>query len=167
VHPGCNNSGSTFGMFATDNKHQVSQPLSQFFASQLINLEWLKPGHEVHELYSAEGDIEDAAGHKLVTAYAVKRPDGQWALLMVNRDQENSHSVSIKFHNADSGRDGSFSGSVDTLTFGSAQYHWDPLRKIADPDGPVLKSRITGDRSSSFQLPAASLVVVRGSMKLQ
>ena len=81
VHPGCNNSGSTFGMFAVDEKHQITQPLSQFFASKLINTEWLKPGNETHELYPAESDIRDSAGHTLVTSYAVKRPDGEWSLL--------------------------------------------------------------------------------------
>jgi hypothetical protein len=163
VHPGCNHSDSTFGMFAVDKNHQISQPLSQFFASQLINLEWLKPGNERHELYSAESDVEDSAGHKLVTAYAVKRPDRQWSLLIVNRDQENAHSVKIRFRNAESGRDGSFTGSVDVLTFGSAQYHWDPLRNVADPDGPVAKSKVNASAGSTFHLPAASLVVVRGT----
>ncbi|HKU27542.1 MAG TPA: hypothetical protein VJQ54_18870, partial [Candidatus Sulfotelmatobacter sp.] len=164
VHPGCNRSDSTFGMFAVDKEHQVSQPLSQFFASQLINLEWLKPGNEVHQLYSAESDIEDSAGHKLVTAYAVKRPDHQWALLIVNRDQENAHSVKVKFRNGNA-EAGGFTGSVDVLTFGSAQYHWDPLRKVADPDGPVVKAKVSASADSTFQLPAASLVVVRGTAK--
>ena len=82
VHPGCNNSGSTFGMFAVDEEHQITQPLSQFFASKLINTEWLKPGNETHELYPAESDIRDSAGHTLVTSYAVKRPDGEWSLLL-------------------------------------------------------------------------------------
>jgi hypothetical protein len=165
VHPGCNNSGSTFGMFAVDDQHHITQPLSQFFASQLINLEWLKPGKETHELYSAEGDIEDGAGHKLVTAYAAKRPDKQWALLLVNRDQENPHSVKVSFRNADTDKNASFSGPVDVLTFGSAEYHWDPLRKVADPDGPVRKSKVNATSSTTFQLPAASMVVLRGSVQ--
>ncbi|HTM17162.1 MAG TPA: hypothetical protein VL135_09665, partial [Terracidiphilus sp.] len=164
VHPGCNNSDSTFGMFATDNKRQITQPLSQFFASQLINLEWLKPGNDAHQLYSAATDIEDSAGHKLVTAYAVKRPDKQWALLIVNRDQENPHTVKINFHDAETRRDTSFAGPVDSFTFGSAQYRWDPLRKVADPDGPLLKTQVTAGRDSTFALPAASVVVLRGSL---
>ncbi len=164
VHPGCNNSDSTFGMFATDNKRQITQPLSQFFASQLINLEWLKPGNDAHQLYSAESDIEDSAGHKLVTAYAVRRPDKQWALLIVNRDQENPHTVKINFHDAETRRDTSFAGRLDSFTFGSAQYRWDPLRKVADPDGPLLKTQVTAGRDSTFTLPAASVVVLRGSL---
>lgn len=167
VHPGCNNSDATFGMFATDKNNQPTQPLSQFFASQLINLEWLKPGNEAHQIYSAESDVEDAAGHKLITAYAVKRPDKQWALLLVNRDQENPHTVKINFHNAETGRDAFFSGALDTFTFGSAQYRWDPLRKIADPDGPVLKSQMKPSANSTYTVPAAAVVVLRGSVSGQ
>jgi hypothetical protein len=162
VHPGCNNSGSTFGMFDVDAKHQITQPLSQFFASQLINLEWLKPGSEAHELYSAQSDIRDGAGHTLVTSYAVKRPDGEWALLVVNRDQENAHRVKVNFHNADTGRDSSFAGATSVITFGRAQYRWDPLTKTADSTGLVKTS--TDAASKEFELPAASVVVLRGKV---
>jgi hypothetical protein len=164
IHPGCNNSGATFGMFAVDNQHQITQPLAQFFASQLVNLEWLMPGNEVHQMFSAESDIHDNAGHMLVTAYAVKRPDGQWALLIINKDQENPQAVKLKFHNADNDRDTSFGGRVDTLTFGHAQYNWDPLRRVADPDGPILKANIAADSNTVFALPAASVTVLRGKI---
>ena len=92
VHPGCNQSGGTFGMFTTKQNFEIDKPTSQFFSSQLINTEWVLPGNGVHETYAASGDLTDAAGHALITAYAVKRPDGQWSLLVVNRDQENPHS---------------------------------------------------------------------------
>ncbi len=39
VFPGCNHSSGNLGMFETDRADQISQPLGQFFASQLINLE--------------------------------------------------------------------------------------------------------------------------------
>lgn len=167
VNPGCNNSGGTFGMFAVDDKHQITQPLAQFFASQLVNLEWLKAGAEVHQVYSAESDIQDNAGHKLVTTYAVKRPDGQWALLIINKDQENPHVVKVKFHNAETEASTSFAGPVDVLTFGRAQYNWDPIRKIADPDGPVAKSNVNAGTNTAFELPAASVVVVRGKIRTE
>lgn len=165
VHPGCNNSQSTFGLFAMDDKHQITQPLGQFFASQLLNLEWLKPGNEVHQVYSAESDVEDGAGHKLVTAYAVKRPDEQWALLIVNKDQENAHAIGVKFHNTETGRDLGFRGAVDSFTFGRAQYNWDPLKRVADPDGPPVKSQLNGGENMKVELPPASLVVLRGKIE--
>jgi hypothetical protein len=147
-----------------DDRHQITQPLSQFYAAQLINLEWLKPGSERHEVYAAESDIRDSAGHTLVTSYAVKRPDGKGALLIINKDQENAHKVNLKFHNVDSQRDASFTGPVDMLTFGSAQYHWDPLKKHAESQGPA-KSSITIDGTNKMiELPVASVVVLRGKI---
>jgi len=68
-------------MFTVDKDYQIQQPTSQFFASQLINLEWVQPGSGEHRLFPAAADIEDPAGHALVTAYATLRPDGQWSLL--------------------------------------------------------------------------------------
>jgi hypothetical protein len=53
---------------------------------------------------------------------------------------------------------------VDTLTFGRAQYNWDPLRKAADPDGPPAAAKVTAGSNTGFELPAASVVVVRGTI---
>jgi hypothetical protein len=164
VHPGCNNSGATFGMFNMNEQREITQPLGQFFASQLVNREWLQFGPQPHRVYSAESDIHDVANHNLVAAYAVERPDGQWALLVVNKDQENPHTVHVRFHSAENARDAGFNGPVDVLTFGRAQYNWDPVRKLADPDGPVSSQRINAMPNQAFELPAASVVVLRGKI---
>ena len=87
---GCNDSPGTFGMFTVDANYQIQQPLAQFFASQLINLEWVQPGNAENQMFPAQSDVTDGAGHALVTAYALHRPDGQWSIMAVNRDQENA-----------------------------------------------------------------------------
>jgi hypothetical protein len=166
VHPGCNGSLGTFGMFTTDKNYQIQQRTSQFFASQMINLEWVQPGDQVHKIFSASSDVFDAAGHALVTAYALLRPDQKWSLMLVNRDQENAHGVRISFKGANTVRDSFFSGSVDAITFGSAQYQWHPDEKGggADPDGPVLKHSITAGADTVYDLPKASMTVLRGKL---
>jgi hypothetical protein len=165
VHPGCNNSPGSFGFFNMDANRQITQPLSQFFASQLINLEWLKPGGESQKLFSATSDVQDSVGHNLITAYAVERPDGDWALMIINKDQEIPHSVRLHFQNVENKTDASFGGTVQTITFGRAQYQWQPLKKSADPDGPLLQSQVQADSGTSYELPAASIVVLRGRLQ--
>lgn len=169
IHRGCNASLGTFGMFSADKNLRIQQPLSQFFASQLINLDWVEPGDGAHRLFPAASDIHDDAGHTLVTAYAALRPDGLWSLMIVNKDQENAHTVHIAFDDALSRKVSHFSGPVAAFTFGSAQYQWHPDEKNpiggkADPDGPVLQSTIQGGPDTQFELPAASIVVLRGSI---
>ena len=161
---GCNESFGTFGMFTADKNYQIGQPTSQFFASQLINLEWVQPGDGVHKTFSASSDIADAADHALVTAYAVLRPDGQWSLMLVNRDQENPHRVRIEFDGAVPGQNQSFSGTVNVITFGSAQYQWHPTSQggFADPDGPAVRSTTTVNPDTEYDLPKASMTILRG-----
>src|SRR6267154_801275 len=83
---GCGGSMSTFGMFSMSKDYQILQPTSQYFASQLINLEWVQPGSGAHQVFPASSDVVDLSGHELVTAYTVRRPDGQRASLVVNKD---------------------------------------------------------------------------------
>jgi Glycosyl hydrolases family 39 len=166
IHRGCNNSLGTFGLFSTDANLQVEQPLSQYFASQLINLEWVQPGDAVNRLYSAASDIGDGAGHVLVTVYAAQRPDGQWSLLIVNKDQENAHKVRIDFDNLEPHKGETFAGQVKMVTFGSAQYQWHPggVTGKADPDGPPARSTISASAETLYELPAASITVLTGAV---
>jgi len=164
---GCHGtSPGTFGMFTVDSNYEVKQPISQFFAGQMINLEWVQPGNGVHRLFPSEGDIHDGAGHVLVTSYAVLRPDGEWSLMLVNKDQENSHPVRIVFQDQESKKDTMLTGSVDVATFGSEQYQWHSNIKggTADPDGPIAKSSIAAGARTIFTLPKASVTVVRGKL---
>ncbi len=181
MEPGCNGSPGTFGMFTINRNYEIQQPLAQFFVAQLINLEWAQPGGGEHQVFAATVDAEDGAGHELVTAYALKRPDGLWSLMLVNRDQQNGYKVRIVFHGA---VEQTFHGSVDVATFGSAQYQWHPAQTrfeahaeqaggptvvaytngSADPDGPIARTKLNADKNTQFELPAASVTVIRGTI---
>ncbi|MGD1023801.1 MAG: discoidin domain-containing protein [Candidatus Sulfotelmatobacter sp.] len=186
MEPGCNSSPGTFGMFTIDSAYQIQQPLAQFFVAQLINLDWVQPGAAEHQVFAAKSDVQDGAGHELVTAYAVKRPDGKWAVMAVNRDQQNAHRVHIRIEGA-AEKGSTFSGLVEVSTFGSAQYQWHPAqtrfmahaensgeRTIvpttkgwADPDGPITHTTQNAAKDATYDLPAASVVVIRGKISGQ
>ncbi len=165
AHPDCPNSWGTYHMFMVDKDYQIKQRTSQFFAAQLMTQEWVEPKDAEHSLFAASSDLKDSEGNVLITAYAVHRPDGQWSLLLVNRDHENPHQARIVFHDADSNQDRALLGPVTAITFGKAQYQWHPNRKLgyADPDGPPVTSTITGNENTLYNLPAASLTVLRGT----
>lgn len=166
-HPACANSWGTYHMFMADEHYQIRQPTSQYFAAQLITQEWAEPKDAEHRLFRASSDIKDSDGNVLVTAYALQRPDGQWAVMLINKDHDNAHPVQIVFHDADSNKDRAFTGPVTSITFGKAQYQWHPSRKkgYADPDGPPAKFEITARPDTLYNLPAASLTVVRGRVE--
>jgi hypothetical protein len=172
---------SGFGNFLLiDKDYKVTGYPPQYIAAQLITKEWVQPVDAPHKQFKASSDVVDAAGNVLVTAYAVERPDGQWSVMLVNRDQFNDHAVKIMFGGASSNtspkNDRYFSGAVDRITFGSNEYTWHvdqtphEVRREeqgaghADPDGPPSKSTVTGDAQTMYQLPKASITVLRGKL---
>jgi hypothetical protein len=132
----------------------------------MINLEWVKHGAGVHQLFPAETDVIDDAGHTLVTVYAVKRPDGNWSLMLLNKDPSNAHSVKIEFADAERKKVAYFAGPVTMVTFGAEQYVWHSQgsKSHADPDGPAATSTVNAS-GGTFNLPRASVTVLRGKIE--
>ncbi len=163
---GCDGGGGTFSLIQVDHDHRIQGYLSQYFASQLITREWVQPVDSAHRVFRVASDLRDADNNTLVTAYALLRPDGQWSLLVVNKDHDNPHRVRIAFHDEGTKSDRQFSGPVAFVTFGTAQYQWHPdgVNSWADPDGPPAKSAITADAQTLFELPKASIAVIRGKI---
>lgn len=166
LRAGCNDSWGTFGLFNVDVDYRVKGRHAQYFASQLVSREWVQPVDAAHRIFRASSDARDASGNVLVTAYAVERPDGQWSLLLINKDRENVQTVRIVFHDPDAKSDRFLSGPVDLITFGAGQYEWhaDGAQGCADPDGPPIRTRTVGGAETEYALPKASITVIRGKV---
>ena len=157
---------SGFGNFLwIDNDYKVLGYPPQYIAAQLITKEWVQPIDALHKQFKAKSDLSDAAGNVLVTAYAVERPDGQWSVMLVNRDQSNDHAVKVAFDGAGTSKR-YFTGQVDRISFGSNEYQWHQERTggHADPDGPPSKSAVQGGADTLYQLPKASITILRGHL---
>ena len=166
LRPGCHG-WSTYGNFVANDKLEISQRSSQYFASRMINVEWVKHGAGMHQLAPASSDVTDDAGHTLVTVYAAKRPDDEWSLMLINKDPSNAHEVKIEFDDAGSGSPSRhFADVVTAVTFGADQYVWHPqgAKSHADPDGPPASTSIKVTSSAGFMLPKASVTVLRGKL---
>jgi hypothetical protein len=147
-----------------DREGKIIGYMAFYYASQMINDEWVTHRTGTHDLYSVDVGIEDDAGNALVTSYAVRRPDGQWALLLINKDRDHAHPVRIGFENG--GATGYFSGATRMVTFGSEQYVWHGADDMAhaDPDLPPVVSSIDASAQTVFTLPKASVTVLRGEV---
>jgi hypothetical protein len=151
----------TFGMFNVNQDYGIEQNVSQYFAAQMLTQEWAQPIDLTHLVYPASSDIVDSKGNVLVTTYAIQRPDGQWALLLVNKDLNTAHTVSVAFH----GRtDHYFEREVRQISFGADDYLWHPngANGFADPDGPAEISSQKAGKDAVYTLPRASITVLRG-----
>jgi hypothetical protein len=147
-----------------DRNAKITGYTAFYHASRMINTEWVTHRSGMHYLYSVDVGIEDAAGNAPVTSYAVRRPDRQWALLLINKDRDQAHPVRIAFESGD--RSGHFSGSVRVITFGSEQYVWhgEDATAHADPNLPPVVSFIDASAQTVFWLAKASVTVLRGEV---
>jgi F5/8 type C domain-containing protein len=160
-------SWGAWGMFAGDNLNHIKQPTSQYFAAQLVTRAWAQPVDATHVMFRARSDVTNHAGNEIVTAYALKRPDGQMSLMLVNKDPKSAYSVTVDFHDTSTNEDLHFSGTVSTAQFGPAQYVWHRAGAggYANPDGPVLSGTAPGGPNAAYKLPAASITVLTAPIK--
>jgi hypothetical protein len=175
------------GFLPIDENNRVTSRTPQYLATQVISREWVQPVDAVHKLFRVSSDVRDKDGNTLVTAYAVERPDGQWSVMLVNKDRDNDHTVKVRFADQVHGQDRFFSGMVDRVVFGAAEYQWhpDPVAAAAepravgqgpggrrgggtghaDPDGPPSRSTVAAAGADMlYQLPKASIIVLRGKI---
>ncbi len=155
---------TTYGNFVADSELRIRAHTAQYFAGRLINLEWLQKGSGAHSLFASTSDVKDDAGNTLVTSYAVRRPDGEWSLLLVNRDASNAHQVRVLFDGGlPGGASSGFAQPLRVVSFGSGQYAWQPDASAPgpNPDGPWLAGSV---RQETIELPRASVTVVRGTL---
>jgi hypothetical protein len=159
---------ATSSNFVADRDYNVTGYTSLYFAAHMINLEWISHRSGMHKMYHSSLDIEDAEGNHLVTSYAIHRPDGNWSVMLVNRDQEDAHAIGVVFEDANDRIKSSFAGPVELITFGSEQYVWhdEGLRSYANPDGPPIGHTTAGGAESTYTLPKASVTVLRGRVAM-
>lgn len=176
--------GDDGGFLPIDSDNHVKTYPPQYLATQVITKEWAQPVDAVHKLFKATSGVKDESGDTLVTAYVLERPDGQWSVMLINKDRENEHAVKLRFEDGVTGRSQSFSGPVQRVVFGPAEYQWHPDQQTessdstaeqghhrgwgpghADPDGPPSKSTVPASGPNTlYQLPKASIIVLRGRL---
>ena len=165
VQPSCEGWAS-WSNFVSDDMYNIKGYTSLYFSAHMINNEWVQHRSGIHKMFPATLDLKDGDGNQLVTTYAVLRPDGNWSLMLVNRDETNPHTVRVAFEGGKEKRGAGFSGPVTVTSFGSDQYVWvnDGANSHADPDHPPVGTTITADASTVYTLPKASVTVIRGKI---
>jgi F5/8 type C domain len=142
--------------------------LSAYYAAQLLAKEWMQPVSEQHEIFPvtiAETDNGAHAGRRrTVTAYAVRRPDKQWAVLAINKDPKRAAQLNVQFKIPGAQQPVSFVGKVETIQFSQAQYAWHANGPNGRPIRNLPPAQFTQEASSSYGLPAYSITVLRGKI---
>jgi hypothetical protein len=148
-------------LFFRDDRGHIIKPTATYWGARLLTQEWAKPGSEPQEIYEANSDIINGNHDQIVTAYALRRPDGLWSLLLLNRDPARTFQASPTFRNPVTGQAGGFSGPVDVYQFSTQQYQLGGSAKDPQPIRSEAPSHQVM-QPNPITLPPLSLTVVRG-----
>ncbi len=158
------NSWANYGMFVATPQSKILEYDSQYFSAQILTQQWSEPIDATHYVFPASTNLVAQSGAALVTSYALLRPDGQWSILLINKDQYNAHPVTVTFNGTSPHY---FSGSVTQVAFGEQQYTWHPENAYgyAQPDGPFTTTTQSGGAGAVYSLEPGSITVLRGSVE--
>ncbi len=137
---------------------QIKWRLPTYYGAKLAGQEWLGAPHGVHRLYRARAS--DAS----LAAYAVHRPDSQWALLVLNKDPVRERLAHVRFGGAGTNAK-EWPGPQEVFQYSPKQYVWDSNRDDGHPkfsEAPVHYKTEIG-KPLLLSLPPMSLTVIRGA----
>jgi hypothetical protein len=161
-HQACAGFGNMM-TWQTDASGAARWPSPTFQSAWLLTNAWSQPGHGEHQVWAAASTARDTKGRAPVSAYAVKRPDGQWALMLVNRDPSTAHVASLAFKDA-AGHERGFAGPVTVWRYDRSRYVWKDAGEHSRPVKDLPPPRLRQDGMKAVTLPPWSLTVVRGTI---
>ena len=134
--PACPSWGDLM-LFLGDDARGIRAKLPTYFAAQLLMHDWLLAAG-VHELHAVRGTS------KVLRAFAVRRPDGTWAVLIINKDARRTLRVRL-------------SGTVRVVQYSRRQYAWHAAGNRGSPIRDLPPRRFAA--GDELTLPQYSLTV--------
>jgi hypothetical protein len=135
------NGGGTYG----------TPEYTPFTSAHMINFEWLEHGAGANQIFPASTDLRDAAGHTIITSYAVHRPDGNWSLMLINHDLHAAHLIHLVIEDANHVQH-SFAGPIDLVQY-------------CNTPSEDKNTSVTPSLDGAYTLPIGSITVIRGKLQ--
>ncbi|MGH7583590.1 MAG: discoidin domain-containing protein [Gemmatimonadales bacterium] len=145
-------------MLLADSTGLARDRLPRYYAAWLLTHAWADSSGGRHAMYPVR--LGAGAGDSLVTAFALRRPDRRWALLLVNREPVRQQTLRVELDAHPLPR--SLRGPVDVWQYSPAEYHFAPRHLASRPDRDLPPSHRVMAGSNIVVLPPYSITVVSG-----
>jgi F5/8 type C domain-containing protein len=132
--------------------------LSTYYSALLLTQEWMQPGAGLHMI----APVVLAEKKSIVTAYAVHRPDNQWAILAINKDPQRSAALTTNFKLSATHPPVGFSGQIDVIQFSRREYVWEENGAHGHPLRSLPPAHFRRNAVLPCTLPPYSITILRG-----
>ncbi|MFI5279562.1 MAG: discoidin domain-containing protein [Gemmatimonadales bacterium] len=158
---GCGEDGNNL-LFLANDEGGVRFRMPAYYAGRLLTRAWADSSGGAHGMFAARlSPARGVTGAGLVSAWALSRPDGRWAFLLINRDPEHAWDVEARVGEGTSAR--ALAGPLDVWRYSRAQYEWSGRGEHGRPvrDDPPTH-RVLAVAPGSYLLPPYSITVLVG-----
>ncbi|HKC62010.1 MAG TPA: hypothetical protein VKB86_00125, partial [Pyrinomonadaceae bacterium] len=150
-------------LFGMDGNGEIKFRTATYYGARLLTESWAQPSDARLEVFHATSDVHDSEGNALVTAYALRRSDARWSLMIINKDPQRAFDINLKIVNTESGESSSLKLPADFYQFSKDQYIWKADRANSHPTRslPPVHKILHSESDAKIHLPPYSLTVVR------
>ncbi len=157
--PWCDSWGNQIMLLADDNGRLVGK-LAAYWALQMVATRWVGAGDQPHDLFPVTIEMDPAEDARKVTAFAVRRPDNTWGLLLINKDPVQAFKANLLFDPATPGGAPRAGEATVLDQFSRAQYQWQPDGENGRPARSLPPQRIPVS-GTEILLPPYSISTVQ------
>ena len=146
-----NEKGCSWGnnmLFGLGDEGGIEYRTAAYWAARLVAEEWAQSSGGTHKIYGIDSDTP------LLQAFAVERPDGQMAVMLIHKNPRHPATVQIP----------QFTGSVDIFEYSREQYQWRSTGSSGHPVRDLPPRHRVVNAADTLELPPYSLTIVRGRL---
>lgn len=159
--PRCGQWGNNL-LWLADDRGRAAYRMPAYYAARLLAGAWADSSGGMHDLVRTRmtGELPANRYGPLLSAYALRRPDGRLGLLLINRDETRVWSVSPSVLHA-SGAARPLAGSLALWQYSAAQYRWQDAGAHGRPSLSLPPEQRVIDRGARpVSLPPYSITVM-------
>ena len=131
-------------------------PLATFHTMRMLTNDWLDPKGGLHSAFEVKSNLLPS-DQKLLSSFMLRRPDGSWALLLINKNTNHA----MRLNGLDFKAGGHFFGPLRLVSYSSKEYSWHPDGARGHPfRNRQPESRLIS-RGQPVVLPPCSISVLR------
>ena len=154
--------GATWGnllTFLSDDEGNITHRLPAYYAGRLIAGAWADETapDKPHTLYRATVTGASGKPDETIAAYPLRRPSGVWSILLINKSDQQSRPITLRF---DGPTSAPLSGPLTVWHYGAAQYAWRENGSKGKPHRSLPPSRSVA-KNGPVTLPPFSLTVIQ------
>jgi hypothetical protein len=158
-----NDNGCSWGelmILGLNDDNKIAYKTATFYSAQLYAKYWAEPANGTLNFYRVTTSFHKKNGQAAIKAYALKRPNGKWGIMLINENPAKTLKAVIQVKNEMDSVVRTISGPVEIFQFGPEQYQWISNRDKGhpSPDNPPVK--IVQSNFNEVLLAPSSITIV-------